>query len=1424
MTTSTFQTLAKNFWLTQWLILNTTIPLPKGSPWPTIPGGNIPHKIPFEREPKTLSQQEIIQLAQEKVFSQKKLLMTTAPSQRDLLPAASLQTGTARSLSVCRITKSFSRSNFEEFIQQIIQVIKETHQGKGFDSIAALCEIFLISEPLADEIFGEVKDQLQPVSSKTDSSLNSNPSLHNSEILLNALAGIKEAQLAKLNPIPVGTGFLVGVTHLLTNHHVIWDKEIARQCVAQFNYAEDASGSTQQTLEYELDSEALFASEPSLDYTLVQLKSNQSNRQAGYNFGWIQMAEDEGNIVPGLDDKLREALKKALVEDRADFSESDLLGDNVFIIHHPKGNQKKVDLSNNRVIENGLFKDILRYQGDSDFGSSGSPVFNTRWELVALHHAAIPIQNAKGDRTPQGFYQQGIRICRIVEDLKRKSAWNPKLRGFIDDFVVTAEQLHYPPLSSAIGLNGLSHYAILGEETNIPDLPQNIPDLPQFSIEAWVNPSLASLSSVIFSKVCHEAGWNDAFRRRWQLQEDPVFDQYIESLYLTRNREIVFAVRPFWRISSIAFPEQGWLYSKIKIGDTPQHPIEILRPGSRFKSWEKIKALQSILYHLGLYHVGSNADDRFDPADYQTRLTGEIDAVTQAAYDQFFQRIALNSELDIKALVNDAQNNTDQTIIDRVQDVIEIFNAKGLALLPIGIPGQDLVLNNQNAPPHRGFRVVELQASLKNLAAKHPQDLEFQTLEITGVFDAATETAVMKLQKRNGLKQDGVFGLRALKALEFESTSEVRTREALPPGQFSHVAVTRNSQSETKIYINGQLVARRSTEMRRLGTISKTILGASANRDSWTSSGGNQPQYRSFFRGALAEVRFWNGELTRSQIAEFLHQRLIASQHPSLIGYWSFEEGCRDGSLTLNNLVDSDYFLPQTEISEISSEPIADLDADHDPPPSFPDVRWLTATNFPVVPLTFGMQFDARTDQIDCFDGKASDQAPIQGITVELWMKQQFGNGVLLSRTGVSSYTLALEDNQIKVELKNKRHISQVKTQACFPLDQSWHHVAFTWSEATKELVLYIDGNRQNVHILQGEGKSYVDRNANISSGIFRGTFQGNLTQNLILGSKPDPRPSQSVLFKGAIADLRLWKTERNQTDIKTNLSRRLNLKPTRDASDFEHLVAYWRLDDGSGSRMTNLVTEAKSAEAFSPTRPPIWISPPQTMIEFSDISADHVHWARKFIYGLVNLGLIGGFTNLTTINRTLNFVPTIWNENTKENDPQDWMTKAEFAALLVRSFGGKPKPNRLKPPEFYDQGIQQSPYFPEIQYAYQLGLISESRRNEQGNLAEYDKHLDRQEVIDALIDSMRQSVVKDISQNLQEQYEDFESTQLWMDEAKLKTALVRGIVVRGQEQSTRTLELERIATRAEIAAMVYQALVWLKQAPAIESDYIQTL
>jgi V8-like Glu-specific endopeptidase len=184
---------------------------------------------------------------------------------------------------------------------------------------------------------------------------------------------------------PLGTGFLVAKDLVLTNHHAAFDANLtfrkhAESVRFRFGFREPADGAPEASTTYRLASNWDVHSSPSetLDYAVLRL-----DRPAGEEpVGDFRNAPGRGWL------KLR----------KADVRQSQGL----FILQHPGG--KTLKMANGGVRQvSGAWVD---YEVNTEPGSSGSPVFNNRWELVALH-----------SRAGTGQFNKGVAISAIVDDL-----------------------------------------------------------------------------------------------------------------------------------------------------------------------------------------------------------------------------------------------------------------------------------------------------------------------------------------------------------------------------------------------------------------------------------------------------------------------------------------------------------------------------------------------------------------------------------------------------------------------------------------------------------------------------------------------------------------------------------------------------------------------------------------------------------------------------------------------------------------------------------------------------------------------------------------------------------------------------------------------------------------------------------------------
>ena len=86
----------------------------------------------------------------------------------------------------------------------------------------------------------------------------------------------------------------------------------------------------------------------------------------------------------------------------------------IVIVQHPNGQPLKLAIDSEGVIE--VTENRLRYRTNTEPGSSGSPVFDGRLQLVALHHAGDPDYS----ELHLAEYNQGIPIAKVKASVKER--------------------------------------------------------------------------------------------------------------------------------------------------------------------------------------------------------------------------------------------------------------------------------------------------------------------------------------------------------------------------------------------------------------------------------------------------------------------------------------------------------------------------------------------------------------------------------------------------------------------------------------------------------------------------------------------------------------------------------------------------------------------------------------------------------------------------------------------------------------------------------------------------------------------------------------------------------------------------------------------------------------------------------------------
>jgi endonuclease G len=200
-----------------------------------------------------------------------------------------------------------------------------------------------------------------------------------------------------------GTGFMITPRLLVTNHHVLPDEETARGCFVVFNFEDTLQGRIGPDHRYSLDPTFFVTSpEEALDYTLVAVVPMSTNGGPALStFGYLRLNPSVGKV---------------------------LLGEPLNIIQHPNGGRKEVAVRDNRLTA--ILDKYLHYEGDTNPGSSGSPVFNDQWDVVALHHSVANEKDANGNWVAN----EGIRISQLIPDVWRRVPAGDPRRALLSEF------------------------------------------------------------------------------------------------------------------------------------------------------------------------------------------------------------------------------------------------------------------------------------------------------------------------------------------------------------------------------------------------------------------------------------------------------------------------------------------------------------------------------------------------------------------------------------------------------------------------------------------------------------------------------------------------------------------------------------------------------------------------------------------------------------------------------------------------------------------------------------------------------------------------------------------------------------------------------------------------------------------------------
>lgn len=185
----------------------------------------------------------------------------------------------------------------------------------------------------------------------------------------------------ELNGEACGTAILVGKNKILTNWHVVRDQKYVEGLTVRFGHFFSDPTTLEPGQVFKITKILAYKPPQLLDYALLELETDPTTEG---KFNVITPSEN-----PPYEDRI------------------------VNILHHPRGQPMKLSTQDNWV--KAVKGDRVLYLTNTEPGSSGSPVFNDNWELVALHHSGKPVPPSNFPGTTEA--NEGIIMKAILDDI-----------------------------------------------------------------------------------------------------------------------------------------------------------------------------------------------------------------------------------------------------------------------------------------------------------------------------------------------------------------------------------------------------------------------------------------------------------------------------------------------------------------------------------------------------------------------------------------------------------------------------------------------------------------------------------------------------------------------------------------------------------------------------------------------------------------------------------------------------------------------------------------------------------------------------------------------------------------------------------------------------------------------------------------------
>ncbi len=326
--------------------------------------------------------------------------------------------------------------------------------------------------------------------------------------------------------------------------------------------------------------------------------------------------------------------------------------------------------------------------------------------------------------------------------------------------------------------------------------------------------------------------------------------------------------------------------------------------------------------------------------------------------------------------------------------------------------------------------------------------------------------------------------------------------------------------------------------------------------------------------GQIDEIRLWDDERTQQEIQDNMNSE-IASSEANLIGYWKLDEN--EGTVAYDETINNNYGTIYNGKWRLGFMPDHYSEADN-------NYTISSSSNEIEIDIDggYGVEFDGGDDYI-----RAPNDSSLQfgegSFTVEAWIypkEPDESTARIINNRGTGTggsyagWQLKIGDTgncdtgkwcfyDSSIDDANSNYKSCDACGSNYDLEE-WHHVAMVY-ESDSEIRYYVNGNLDSTVSVGSYGSISNSLPTALGAGISSNGVEGSRSQE----------------FKGLIDEVRLWDDVRTATEIKQNFKKILE-------GDEANLVAYWRLDDGSG---TSAADSSNNTNTGTLNNSPTWES-----------------------------------------------------------------------------------------------------------------------------------------------------------------------------------------------------------------------------------------